>query len=393
MAMTSQIQFKQFSNTCIFRMACQWEKYYAVEIVDDILHLENPTLSSQLDNRKALMVVDHNVFQNHESGLRAKAAQLKTAIMVLECSEDSKSLVKVEEICKWAIGQNLDRKSVLIAVGGGVLTDLVRMAASNIRRGIAHICIPTSLIGQIDASIGVKAAVNFESKKSYLGDYVPPEAVYIDRGFLDTLPKAHIVYGLAEIIKMAIIRSRELFDLVSEYCHVLISTNFSEPNTIAEKVIFLSARLMLEELEPNIFENKTYERLVDFGHTISPLIEADANWKIHHGEAVAIDMALSAVISHKIGILEEVELNYIISTILAIGLPIYASHLTVNLCRKALLEAALHRGGSPNLVLPTEIGCATFLKSTNDLPENILTSSIEWLAQRAIGIDYATWNG
>ncbi len=382
----------QSSTKRVHEISCEFKKGYSVEIAHGIIELSNVLLSKQIDGRKALIIVDSKVYHFYESVLQAKAFRLSTKIKVLECNESNKFFTQVEKVISWAIEHNLDRQSVLVGIGGGVLTDVIRMAACHIRRGIAHICIPTSLVGQVDASIGVKAAVNFQNRKSYLGSYVPPEIVYVDIGLLRTLPRIHLIYGLAEIIKIAIVLDCELLDLVDEHCHTLISSHFSEPYTVAERVIFLSAKHMLEELEANIFENRTYERLVDFGHTFSPILESVTDWQIHHGQAVAIDMALSATISYKLGFLLKFEYERIVSSIIAIGLPIYSKILTADLCKKALLEASLHRGGFPNLVIPTKIGSATFLKNMDDLSDALLTDSLNLLFYQSTRSNYAVWS-
>ena len=124
MATTTQAQPDPVSTTCIYEMTCELKKSYTVAIVNEILNPQNPVLSQQLNDRKSLILIDHNVFQCYRANFQAKAAQLNTVIRVLKSSEDTKSITKVEEICHWAVEQNLDRKSVLITIGGGVLTDM-----------------------------------------------------------------------------------------------------------------------------------------------------------------------------------------------------------------------------------------------------------------------------
>jgi 3-dehydroquinate synthase len=259
----------------------------------------------------------------------------------------------------------------------------VTVAASLIRRGIEYIRVPTTLIGQVDAGIGIKGAVNFGGKKSFLGAFYPPSSVLIDPTFLETLPVAHLRYGLAEIVKIAVIRDAELFELIANHSAALIDSGFQKSRACSRRVIWLAAQRMLEEMEPNLYEDRSYKRLVDMGHTFSPALEAASGFRIHHGEAVAIDTALSTTISAELDLMPEAERDVIVSTIVSIGLPIFSELLTEELCFKALADATMHRAGAMNLVLPVRVGQATFLEHIGELPASVLSASINRLAQES----------
>src|SRR5438874_12354437 len=202
-----------------------------------------------------------------------------------------------------AFSHCLNRRVLLIAFGGGVCSDIVTLSASLIRRGIAHLRVPTTLIGQIDAGIGLKGAVNFRGKKSFVGCFHPPEQVLIDPRFLRSLPAKFLVSGLAEAIKMGIARDVPLFELLERHSLDLVSSGFEGPGAEGRAVVQRSIWAMLDELRKNPYEDQGHERLVDFGHTFSPALEAAAGFAIPHGEAVAIDMALSATIAKTMGLL------------------------------------------------------------------------------------------
>lgn len=374
---------KTYSNDdFLASVICEHTDVYELHTVSGILCPENFHLNNKLCGRSSLVVVDNNVYRFFKNEIDAKVLSLKANLICLECLEHTKTLEMVTKICNFAIDINLERQSVLIAIGGGVLTDLVRIASTLIRRGIKHICIPTSLIGQIDASVGIKAAVNFKDKKSYLGSYVSPEIVFIDPSLLSTLPKSHIINGISEALKIAIIKDKKLFDLIYKHHSELISSNFLEPYDIGLTIIREAAKYMVDELKCNIFEKKSYERLVDFGHTFSPLIESASNWKMHHGQAVSIDMALSSTIAFKLNLLSEIDLIYIISTLLSVGLPVVSSYATIELCEKAIQEASIHRGGTPNLVVPTSVGSATFIKDISVISNPVIEDSLKYLQKK-----------
>ena len=272
----------------------------------------------------------------------------------------------------------------VVALGGGVCSDVVTVAASLVRRGVDHIRIPTTLIGQIDAGIGIKGAVNMAGQKSLVGTFHPPARVFIDPRHLATLPLSRIRQGLAEILKMALIRDAELFDLVEAHAERLLATRFQEP-AAARSIISRSISLMVEELARNPFEDQTFERLVDMGHTFSPQLEARSGFRLSHGEAVAVDMALSCVIAVELGMMAMHAARRFIALLGRIGLPVNSHLLTAQLCRDAAAAATAHRGGHLNLVLPRAIGLATF--AGNDaLANGVLDRALEKLPWFAAGI-------
>jgi 3-dehydroquinate synthetase/predicted NBD/HSP70 family sugar kinase len=355
---------------------------YDVRFQDGLLD-SSEQLASLLGSRKALLVTTPTVATLYRSELERQLKILNIPVLILACNERRKTLDQVKRVCQEAYGKCLDRRGVLISLGGGVCTDIVTVAASLIRRGVQHIRIPTTLVGQIDAGIGIKGAVNFLGKKNYLGSFYPPAAVLIDPTFLQTLPALHLSFGLAEIIKIALVRDQDLFHLVEQCASSLIESGFAEPRLESRQILASSVSRMLEELETNIYEDQTYKRLVDFGHTFSPLLEAVSGFHMSHSEAVAVDMALSCAISCELGLLGKESRDRIISTLVTARLPIYSSLMAERLCMAAMEEAIRHRGGAVNLVLLTGIGQPTFLERADELSDSTLKSSIKWLAKHS----------
>lgn len=384
----------QEQPAAIHTMRCTSMRSYDVEIARGVLDPESGALAQRLAGRRALVVTTPSVARLHGPRLRAylEHHRLDAGIVTLACGENDKSLRLVARICHEAQRRGLDRKGVLVGLGGGVCTDVVSVAAAAIRRGVACLRVPTTLIGQIDAGIGVKGAVNFAGKKSYFGCFYPPEAVLIDPALLETLPLAFLRYGLAEIVKMALVRDRELFELVEEHHAALVRSGFADPRDAGERVIRLSAKRMLEELQANPYEDLTYQRLVDLGHTFSPLLEAACDFTMHHGQAVAIDLALTVTLAAALGAMPDATRDRVVRLLRAAGLPTTSRLLTPELCREALREAARHRGGALNLVLPVEIGEASFLERPEDLPPEALDAAIDRLAREAAAESAEGWS-
>jgi len=302
-------------------------------------------------------------------------------LLVLELGEERKFIPAVLKVAECAQRIGLDRYGVLIALGGGVVGDIVSFAASMIRRGISHVRIPTTLMAQIDAAIGIKGGVNFKQSKNYLGCFHPPETVLVDPEMLKSLPLIAMRQGMAEIVKIAMIRDKRLFEMIEEYGETLIGTRFTQPSGLAEDVIAWSIEGMLVELSSNPFENVTLERYVDLGHMISPALEAQSGYTLHHGEAVAIDLAYTSCIANTAGRLSDCDLLRIIRLLYRLGLPTNHANLNETLVLKAFDDTEKHRGGALNLPVPTGIGTCDFIRSRRELSEGTVARTLALLRE------------
>jgi 3-dehydroquinate synthase len=276
----------------------------------------------------------------------------------------------------------LRRTEAVIAIGGGVLLDIVGFAASMYRRGIPYIRIPTTLMGQIDAGIGIKTGINYADHKNRLGSYFPPVAALIDPAFLRTIDDRHIANGVAEIIKMALIKDKTLFELLEQEADKLNALTFSSHSHQIDEIFFRAIAGMLEELEPNLWE-ATLERAVDYGHTFSPSLELRANPELLHGEAVAIDMALSISLALHRNLITTREAERALKLMVNVGLPIHHPDFNLNLVENALIDSVKHRDGLQRVPLTNGIGDVTFI---NDLTKDELRIALEYIDQFAIKI-------
>eukprot|EP00879_Flechtneria_rotunda_P023442 GHRR01024795.1.p1 GENE.GHRR01024795.1~~GHRR01024795.1.p1 ORF type:complete len:285 (+),score=106.24 GHRR01024795.1:475-1329(+) len=218
----------------------------------------------------------------------------------------------------------------------------------------------------VDASIGIKTAVNFHEKKNKLGTYCPPLGVFYDTAFLNTLDSRHISNGSAEILKMACVKDRHLFELMDKHATDLIKNKFQGP--VAAAAIRRSIQGMLEELEYNLWE-AILVRLVDYGHTISPELEMAAlrsSSMLLHGEAVTIDMALSTELSAGRGLLTSKERLRVLDLMHALRLPLWHESVDMKLLMKGLEDMTRARDGLQRVPLMKGIGAAVFV---NDITE------------------------
>jgi 3-dehydroquinate synthetase len=337
--------------------------YRVLNVDRPIFDIANTQLADMIGNRRVLVVADERVVDLYGAQLTSYFERHTTlaGIIAMAGNESEKHWGTVERICNGAIQSGLERSSVIVGIGGGIVMDTAGVAASLYRRGVDFLRVPTTLIGIVDVAVGIKHGFNFTGKKNALGTFYPPIGAVADRRFLKTLEGRHLRCGLAEILKLGIVREPQLFELIEDYGGELIATGFSEPSAVADEIILQAQTSMMEELECNLYEQDK-RRLADFGHTISPTLEAATNYALHHGEAVAIDMLLSAAVAVVNGICAEPDFERIRRVYEGAGLPVYVESLTPDLVRTAFEETRRHRGGALNLVVPTRVGNATFVQ-------------------------------
>jgi len=295
--------------------------------------------------------------------------QIDFKIVPLSVSEERKDMERLifllTEMEQFGL---VRRDEPLIAVGGGVLLDIAGLAANLYRRGIPYIRVPTTLVGLVDASVGAKTGINFEDRRNRLGTYYPPVAAFLDKSFLKTLASIEISSGLGEILKMAVIKDRPLFDLLERDGKQLLETKFADV-ACADEVINRATTGMKDELQPNLWE-KNLERLVDFGHSFSPIIEMRSisdkkHEPLTHGQAVALDVMYSCVISQQRGMMSQADVTRVLKTARQMQLPTCHELFTEPLhLLEALRDTMKHRNGAQNLPIPQSIGDPIFV---NDL--------------------------
>lgn len=310
-----------------------------------------------------LVVVDAEVDRLYGARIRRYLAnyRVRAHVLTLAVDEDGKNVEALLEVVRAAAGAGIRRRSEpIIAIGGGVLTDIVGLAASLYRRGTPFVRVPTTLIGLVDAGVGAKTAVNFEQGKNRIGSYHPAAVSLLDPSFLATLPARHVSNGLAEIVKIALIKDHRLFVLLERTAETILhDRDFT--GRAQQQVLRRAVSGMLEELEPNLWEHDL-QRLVDFGHTFSPPLEMRSG--ILHGEAVAVDMAFSSVLAHRRGLLDGQSLHRALALLDRCGLPRRHPLCEDDLLWEALQDATRHRDGLQRCPLPNGIGKAVFV---NDL--------------------------
>ena len=229
--------------------------------------------------------------------------------IILQHGEQAKSVQNFQKILNFLADNNFDRTDLIVAVGGGVVGDISGFVASSYLRGIQFIQIPTTLLAQVDSSVGGKTAINILSGKNLVGAFYNPKGVIIDTNVLHSLPNRQLKAGLAEVIKYAFIQNKALFSLLKKYPKKILSKD----HKIIEEIIFLSLQTKARIVTKDEKEN-SIRAILNFGHTFGHAIEAHGKYKkILHGEAVAKGMRIASKISYLENLISEKEYKEVIA--------------------------------------------------------------------------------
>lgn len=270
---------------------------YNAVIGKDILSMLPEEMSKLNISGKAALITDDVVYSSHKNKIERLAAGIKCPIKILKSGEASKSLTSLQSIFRFLLEQRLDRSSVIIAVGGGVIGDLAGFAASIYMRGINYIQVPTTLLAAVDSSVGGKTAVNFQKYKNIVGSFHQPKLVLADTEFLKTLPEKEFISGYGEVLKYAFIGGEKFYSLVEGEAPALRKDQDRLNKIIYESILFKSSVVEKDEKESGL------RKILNFGHTFGHAFESAMNYRIKHGEAVILGIICALKLSHDTGFL------------------------------------------------------------------------------------------
>jgi len=307
------------------------------------------------DNLKICIVSDTNVSKLYLEELIhiVKNHGQVVETFVFKAGEDSKNLDTVYSLYDHLIQAKFDRKDLLIALGGGVVGDLTGYAAATYLRGIGFIQIPTSLLAMVDSSIGGKTGVDFHSYKNMIGAFHQPASVYINLSTLTSLSSNQYNAGLGEIIKHGLIKDANYYQWLKEHNNEIKSREVH----VMKEMVYRSCMIKREVVEKDPKELSD-RALLNFGHTIGHAVEKLMNFKLLHGECVAIGMAAACYISYKRGYLLKEELEDIITCINSFDLPVKVSGLNPEEIFQATTHDKKMESGKIKFILLSKIGKA-----------------------------------
>jgi 3-dehydroquinate synthase len=295
------------------------ERSYRIAIESGIL----PDLGKSLQifgfTRKAALVSNPKVFGLYGNCVTEsmKDAGFEVSVIVVPDGEEYKNLFTVEQIYGEMLTAALDRRSVLMALGGGVIGDMAGFAASTYMRGIDFVQVPTTLLAQVDSSVGGKTGVNHPMGKNMIGTFWQPRLVWIDIDTLKSLPRREFLSGLAEVIKYGVIWDEEFFCFLEENMDKVLRLD----TYTLSRVVQLSCEIKAKVVSDDERESGL-RAILNYGHTLGHAIETATGYKRYlHGEAVAIGMYAEARLSRELGLLDDILLARIKALIEAFDLP------------------------------------------------------------------------
>ena len=345
------------------------ERSYPIYIGDSLLS-DEPLVNKHISSKQVLIVTNETISPLYLQRVENNLKNIDYDVLILPDGESYKSLDSLNQVITRLMEKKFSRTCTLIALGGGVIGDLTGFVAACYQRGVKFIQIPTTLLAQVDSSVGGKTAVNHPLGKNMIGAFHQPCAVYADIDTLSTLPDREFSAGLAEVIKYGIIRDKEFYDWLEENIESIMQRDNDALEYAIERSCINKAEVVAEdERESGI------RAILNLGHTFGHAIETALNYKGWlHGEAVGCGMLMAADLSNRLGLINE-------SVVERIALILERTNLPTKIHKDVTLQQMLEnmkvdkksRDGVLYLILIKDIGEAFI---TSDYTEQALKESI-----------------
>lgn len=299
-----------------------------------------------------------------------KESKFSLRLKLVPPTEKSKSIEMAASIIKDIIRYDRNKQFFIIAFGGGVIGDLAGFIASIYKRGIPYIQVPTTLLAQVDSGIGGKTAVDLPQAKNIVGAFYQPRIVFSDINILKTLDLRQLRSGLAEVIKYAIIKDRQLFGYLEKKYKDILSFKQADLEFIVRRCSYIKAKIIQQDER----EKRGIRTILNFGHTIGHAIETAGNYKKYsHGEAIALGVLVAGDISKKVGLINNKVLERIEGLIKATGLPTKIKGVSINDIIKAHYHDKKFIGYKNRFVLIKNIGQT---KIVENIPLKIIREAL-----------------
>ncbi len=345
---------------------------YTIHIGYNLIGRAGEILRGVLGGERAMVVTNYTVGSLYGKSIRDQLEKsgIYPVFAEIPDGEEYKSLSTAGELYDLAYRNELDRRSSILALGGGVVGDLAGFVAATYLRGVPLIQIPTTLLAQVDSSVGGKVAVNHPRGKNIIGAFYQPSAVVADLAALKTLPEREVRAGMAEVIKYGVIADEIFFGWLEENLERALSL---DPAAV-EEIVTVSCRIKAAVVKEDETERGS-RAVLNFGHTVGHAVESLTGYKTYrHGEAVAMGMAAAARMAVRMGLLGQAEMDRIVSILVRAGLPV---DVPANLDREELIRS-MHRdkkvvSSRLTFVLPVAVGKVEIVR---DVEEEAIVSSL-----------------
>lgn len=355
------------SNTVTIHLG---ERSYDINIGAGVLSHIVDFLPQSVSGRRVFIVTDENV-KPYAERVRAQIANAGAGfcdVLVLPAGEQTKSFKSFQKVQEWMIENNIQRNSYVLAVGGGVIGDLAGFAASTVLRGVPYVQIPTTLLSQVDSSVGGKTGINTKYGKNLVGSFYQPIAVIADTESLSTLPRRELLAGYAEVVKYGLIGDYDFFLWLEAFSEDVLALD----HHAVSKAIEISCKAKAAIVAADEREDGK-RALLNLGHTFGHALEAAAGYdgSLLHGEAVAIGMVMAFDLSARMGFCRQDDLARVRRHLRKCELPVNAVNIKASVDQ---LLAAMRRdkkvvGDMMTFILVKRIGEAFI---TREVPENLV---------------------
>jgi len=331
------------------------DRSYAIEIGSGNLDRVGPTLAECGRVSHAVVITDENVQEPHAIRVAESLGGegIEVDVITIEPGEPSKSIDMAAGLWNGLLELGADRRSVVVAVGGGVVGDLAGFIAATFARGVRFFQVPTSLLAQVDSSVGGKVGINLPEAKNMVGAFLQPVGVLIDTATLATLPQREYIAGLGEVVKYGVILDADLFD----YLAANVAGLLQRDDEVLIHVITRCCRLKADVVENDEREETGLRAVLNYGHTFAhPLETLSGYGQILHGEAVAVGMLCASRLAQRTGRVDAELTERQRKLLKALGLPVKLPDLD----RQQILDSMTHdkkvQHGRLRFVLPTRMG-------------------------------------
>jgi len=314
-------------------------------------------------NFKIFLIIDKKI-----SGDFSKIIKKRKNVFVIrvDASEKIKSINYYWKIISYLLEKKIDRNSKIVAIGGGTIGDLSGFISSTVLRGLQFILIPSTLLSQVDSSIGGKNGINSKHGKNLIGTFYQPNKVIIDPYLLKSLPKNQIRSGYAEIVKHALINDKYFFNWLKKNYKKILLLKRKELIYAINKSIRIKAKFVSRDEKENLI-NAYSRSMLNFGHTFGHALETlnKYNSKLLHGEAISIGMVIASKLSYKFNNISKFEFEEIINHFSKVGLPTKTNKINSSIFYKQILFDKKNTNNEINLILLKSIGTAYFKRKMN----------------------------
>lgn len=320
-------------------------------------------LTSRVSTGEHLLVITHpNIAEHYINRLKIGLGSFKVDTLIVPQGEDEKSLERISQLTTEAIACGADRKTVVLALGGGVIGDLAGFFASMFMRGIRFVQIPTTLLAMVDSSIGGKVAVNHAAGKNLLGDFYPPLAVWTDFSTLETLSWEEVLNGIAETIKHAMIADGEFLSFIERHQEAIKARKPDLYKELTSRSSAVKVKLVSED------EMEQGKRMfLNFGHSFGHALEAATAYQgITHGQGVSVGMVAASHLAQERGLISSGEVERLIRLLRGFGLPVSIQGKDPQTLIELMGSDKKNYQGQKILVLPKGIGQAIVVRDAKD---------------------------